>query len=227
MNWTDNIEVINDDCMFYLKDFPDNHFDLAIIDPPYGINIGKQGLGEGGGTYRKPKKYKRGDWDSSSPEWEYFHEVRRVSKNQIIWGANHFISKIPFNSSCWIIWDKNNGGSDFADGELAWTSFKKPVRIFKWTWSGYIQQEMGDRKEQRIHPTQKPRQLYNWLLDNYAKEGDLILDTHLGSGSHAIACHERHFNLTAYEIDTDYYNAAYKRFKQVTAQTTIFDSNQL
>lgn len=147
----------------------------------------------------------------------------RVSKNQIIFGANHFISKIPFDSSCWIVWDKDNGdGSGYADCELAWTSFKTAVRRLRHRWAGMLQEYMGDKKEIRIHPTQKPVSLYKWLLKNYAKQGDKILDTHLGSGSIAIACYDMGFDLTGYEIDKDYYDGAVKRIEHHKKQITLF-----
>jgi site-specific DNA-methyltransferase (adenine-specific) len=220
MELTDKIRIYNEDCLEELKKMPDNFFDLAIVDPPYGININKQSQGKGGGVAKKIEYIKK-DWDSASPDKLYFEELKRTSKNQIIWGANHFISKIPFDSSCWIIWDKDNGETDFADCELAWTSFKTSVRKYKWKWSGMLQQDMKN-KEQRIHPTQKPIKLYEWLLNNYAKQGDRILDTHLGSGSIAIACHNRGYDLTAYEIDQDYFEATTKRIKDHIAQLTLF-----
>ncbi len=216
------IELLHIDCMDFMKDCKDNQFDLAIVDVPYGLNITKQSLGEGGGTYRKPKKYKRGEWDSAAPNKQYWEELFRTSKNQIIWGANHFISKIPFDSSGWIFWDKNNGGSDFADGELAWSSFDIPLRKYKYTWSGYIQGRMGNNKETRIHPTQKPVYLYRWSLKKYAKKGDTILDTHGGSMSLAIACDIEGFDLTLCEIDKDYYDDGVKRFNIHKAQKTLF-----
>jgi len=200
--------------------YEDNYFDLAIVDPPYGIDVTNQSQGKGGGVAKKIE-YKKTDWDKYAPNIQYFKEIKRVSKNQIIWGANHFISKIPFDSSCWIVWDKDNGDTDFADCELAWTSFKTSVRKIKWKWSGMLQQNMKN-KEQRIHPTQKPVKLYEWLLMNYAKEGDKILDTHLGSGSIAIACHNLGFDFTACELDKDYYEAAIKRLKEHQAQQRLF-----
>lgn len=216
--------ITNEDNMELMARYEDKHFDLAIVDPPYGISIGKQSLGEGGGLYRKPKKYKRGDWDNEVPKNDYWEELFRVSKNQIIWGGNYFdLAPTP----CFLFWDKNNGGSDFADGELAWTSFKSPVRKYKYTWSGFVQQRMGAKKEARIHPTQKPVALYEWLLKNYAKEGDKILDTHLGSGSIAIAVDRMNkiegmnLTLTACELDEDYYKAAMKRINEQTSQTAI------
>jgi site-specific DNA-methyltransferase (adenine-specific) len=200
--------------------YPDKYFDLAIVDPPYGIDVTNQSQGKGGGVAKKTE-YKKTNWDKESPDNDYFLELQRVSKHQIIWGANHFISRIPFNSSCWIVWDKDNGDTDFADCELAWTNFNTAVRKVKWKWSGMLQQDMKN-KEHRIHPTQKPVKLYEWILMNYAKEGDKILDTHLGSGSIAIACHNLGFELTACELDKDYYEAAIKRLDQHKAQQRLF-----
>jgi site-specific DNA-methyltransferase (adenine-specific) len=208
--------------MDLMAEMPDDCVDLAICDPEYGINVNKMNLGEGGGLYRQPKTYKRGSWDNKPPDKEYFDELFRVSKNQIIWGGNYFISKILKDSSCWIFWNKNNGGSDFADGELAWTSFNKPVRIFKYTWSGFIQENMGRNKEVRIHPTQKPVALYRWLLQNYAKEGDLIFDSHSGSGSCAVACVEERFNYIACELDPDYHKASLERLQPYLDQGRLF-----
>jgi site-specific DNA-methyltransferase (adenine-specific) len=168
-------EVFLMDCMEGMKLYPDKYFDLAVVDPPYGIGITKQSLGEGGGLYRKPKTYKRGEWDLLPPTDQYFYELQRVSKNQIVWGGNYFnLSPTP----CFIFWDKNNGGSDFADGELAWTSFNSPVRKFKYTWSGFIQGGMGTFKEDKIHPTQKPIALYSWIYAKYLPQGGKVIDTH-------------------------------------------------
>jgi len=158
------IDLKNMDCLEAMKQINDNEFDLSIVDPPYGIGINKQSQGKGGGVAKKIQ-YTKKNWDSSAPQKQYFNELIRVSKNQIVWGANHFISKIPFDSSCWIVWDKDNGNTDFADCELAWTSFKTSVRKFKWKWQGMLQQDMRN-KEIRIHPTQKPVKLYEWILDN-------------------------------------------------------------
>jgi len=201
--------------------YPDNHFELAIVDPPYGIgessnnNKSRSKLG-------KSKDYGNKNWDDNSPNKEYFTELKRVSKNVIIWGANHFIENIPnANSSCWIVWNKENGENDFADCELAYCSFKSAVRKIDLRWHGMLQHDMKN-KEIRIHPTQKPVKLYEWLLMNYAKEGDKILDTHLGSGSIALACHNLNFDLTACELDTEYFNAAMKRLKQHKQQLKMF-----
>lgn len=159
--------------------------------------------------------------DVSAPSAEYFSELRRVSRNQIVWGANHFIDRLPHPSPCWIVWDKLNGDNDFADCELAWTSFKSSVRKFEYRWAGMLQGNMAE-KEIRIHATQKPVALYKWLLANYANAGDKILDTHLGSGSIAIACHYAGHHLTACELDADYYKAACERIDRETRQQTLF-----
>ena len=215
-----NIKLYNADCVEVMKTFKDKQFNLAIIDPPYGI-------GEDGsknhtrGNLAKPQDYKpyAGN-DANAPDAEYWIELFRISKNQIVWGANHFISKLPFDSSCWIVWDKDNTG-DFADCELAWTSFNTAVRKFKWTWNGMLQQNMKN-KQKRIHPNEKPIQLYKWLLQNYAKEGDTILDTHFGSLSIGIACHDMKFDLTAIELDADYYDQAKQRLIYHQRQLTLF-----
>ena len=213
-------EVFNMDCVEAMKSYPDNYFELAIVDPPYGI-------GEDGsknhtrGELAVAKNYKSfSGQDKEPPSHEYFEELIRISKNQIIWGANHFISRIPFDSSCWVVWDKDNGETDFADCELAWTSFKTALRKFKWKWSGMLQQDMKN-KESRIHPTQKPVALYRWLLQNYAKEGDKILDTHLGSGSSRIAADMEGFDFTGYELDKDYFDASVKRFNEYKKQIKL------
>ena len=212
------INIYNKDCLEAMKEMSDNQFDLAIVDPPYGIDM--DGGNIGGNNLTKAKDYTKKDWDKSAPSREYFIELKRVSKNQIIWGANHFIQNIPkANSSCWIVWDKDNTGN-FADCELAYTSFKSAVRKYKFRWNGMLQGDMKN-KEHRIHPTQKPVKLYEWLLMNYAKEGDKILDTHLGSGSIAIACHNLGYDLEGYELDKEYYDNALKRIKQHQAQLRL------
>jgi site-specific DNA-methyltransferase (adenine-specific) len=209
----------NMDCMDLLKATPDKFYDLAIVDPPYGINVSKTG-NVGGNKLAKAKDYGAKEWDAFSPDSEYFLELQRVSKNQVVWGANHFMEKINKGSPCWIVWDKDNSGN-FADCELAFTSFKTAARLFKYTWNGMLQGDMKN-KESRIHPTQKPVKLYEWLLTNYATPGDKILDTHLGSGSHAIACNNLGFDLTACELDKDYFEASVKRIKQASAQERLF-----
>lgn len=211
------IELHNIDCMEYLATCEDNAFELAIVDPPYGI--GESGLTNyTRSKLARAKNYKPfAGGDKNAPSEEYFTELERVSKNQIMWGANHYRAQ---NSSAWIVWDKLNGENDFADAELAYTSFQTAVRVFRFKWAGMLQGDMKN-KEQRIHPTQKPVKLYEWLLMNYAKEGDRILDTHLGSGSIAIACHNLDFDLVGCELDTDYFNAAQKRLKAHQSQLRI------
>jgi site-specific DNA-methyltransferase (adenine-specific) len=213
--------------------YPDKYFELAIVDPPYGINEnGLSNHSRGGitgfngkktGKKIEPTKYKAFAGNDSKPmSKEVFQEVQRVSVNQIIWGANHFIENIPnANSSCWVVWDKKNGENDFADCELAYTSFKSAVRKFEYKWNGMLQEDMAN-KELRIHPTQKPVALYKWLLSKYAKPNDKILDCFLGSGSIAIACHDYNFDLTACELDKHYFDLAMKQINQHTAQTKLF-----
>lgn len=211
------VDILNMDCMEYMRSLPDNAFDLAIVDPPYGI--GESGGKDSRNRVKSPT-YKKKNWDDFAPSKYYFVELQRVSKNQIIWGANHFAAHIVNpSSSCWIVWDKLNSG-DFADCELAYTSFKTAVRKFSFAWNGMIQGDMKN-KEIRIHPTQKPVKLYEWLLANYAKEGDRILDTHLGSGSSAIAAHYGGFDFVGTELDADYYEAAKARFERETAQNAF------
>lgn len=219
MNLGNNIKITNEDNMELMSRYPDNYFELAIVDVPYGIKQGGDKNHTRGGL-ATAINYKPFN-DNQSPELSYFSELLRVSKNQIIWGANHFISKIPFDSSCWVVWDKMNGSSDFADCELACTSFRTAVRLFRFRWSGMLQGNMKN-KERRIHPTQKPVQLYKWLLSYYAKPNDKILDTNLGSGSLAIACHDMGFSLTACELYKDYFDGAIKRIKQHQDQQNLF-----
>jgi site-specific DNA-methyltransferase (adenine-specific) len=215
------ITITNEDNMELMARYPDKYFDLAIVDPPYGI--GEDGSrNHSRGKFAVSKNYKSfAGNDISSPDIKYFNELKRISKNQIIWGANHFISKIPYDSSCWIVWDKDNGETDFADCELAWASFKTSVRKFKFKWQGMLQENMKN-KEIRIHPTQKPVALYKWILDKYAKQGNKILDTHLGSGSIAIACHDYGYDLTACELDKEYYEKAVYRLNKHQMQQSLF-----
>lgn len=211
------------DCMAGMAEIPDKYFELAIVDPPYGSNniIGGYTAGKGGGV-AKQRQYHKALWSQKRPENEYFTELFRVSQNQIIWGANHFISLMPKDSSCWIVWDKQNGvGSSFADCELAWGSFESAVRKFVFRWAGMLQGNMAE-KEIRVHPTQKPVALYKWLLKNYAKPGDKILDTHVGSGSSIIACIDMGFEYMGFEIDAEYHAAATKRINQFKSQLKLF-----
>lgn len=201
------INFYNEDCLEEMKKMQDNQFDLAIVDPPYGI--GMDGKNNWSGSKHEVK-----EWDNDAPSKEYFNELMRISKNQIVWGANHFISRMPFDSKCWLIWDKKNDGFSFADGEMAWTSFDTAVRFFRY--------HRCQQTDKRIHPTQKPIKLYEWLLMKYANKGDKILDTHGGSHSIALACHNLNFDLDIYEIDKDYHNAAKKRFKEHISQQRLF-----
>ena len=198
-----NIQLINIDCMEYMKTIPDKHFDLAIVDPPYGLGLDGGQLGY--------SKHVKKEWDTEHPKEDYFNELFRVSKNQIIWGFNHFMHLLKPTKAV-IFWNKHQNGY-FAEGELAWCS----IGTVKYFDRAY-QKDIGNK----IHPTQKPIELYKWCLSNYAKEGDKILDTHLGSGSIAIACHDYKFELTACEIDKDYYDAAVKRYSNYIAQTSLF-----
>lgn len=213
-------EVYNSDCLEAMRAMPDNAFELAIVDPPYGI--GEDGeKNHSRGKYAPATMYAAKSWDDKPPSSEYFNELLRVSKNQIVWGANHFISRLPFDSSCWVVWDKQNGLNDFADCELAWASFPSAVRRFTFRWAGMLQGDMAN-KESRIHPTQKPVALYAWLLQNYAKPGDKILDTHLGSGSSRIAAYDLGFDFVGYELDKDYFDAQEERFKNHCSQPRLF-----
>lgn len=211
----------NMDCVEGMKQFPDKYFDLAIVDVPYGIGECRD-KNHTRGKVAKPKDYKAfiGN-DLQSPDKQYFDELFRVSKNQIIWGANHFISKIPYDSHCWIVWDKDNTG-DFADCELAWTSFDSAVRKFKYRWNGMLQENMKN-KEFRIHPTQKPVALYEWLLSRYAKDGDIILDTHVGSASSLIACYNTNHKFIGFELDKHYYKLSKERLDREMSQMRLFD----
>ena len=211
------IQITNEDNMELMARYPDNYFDLAIVDPPYGINADKRQENLAGKTIGnnrgKYKKYHITNWDNEIPKKEYFNELFRVSKEQIIWGGNYFFD---VNLSGIIIWNKGINGV-FKDGELAKTSFNT-FKIFSMSRAdAYINN--GDEK---IHPTQKPKELYKWLLDKYAKEGDKILDTHLGSGSIAIACHDYKFDLTACELDKEYFDQAMQRINNHMAQLKLF-----
>jgi site-specific DNA-methyltransferase (adenine-specific) len=217
------IEIHNIDCMEYMKGLDDNAFELAIVDPPYGIDAGNTFSGKErksgkGASYKTAFASK--DWDKGIPDEAYFNELMRVSKNQIVWGANYMSHLLP-PSMGWIVWDKDNGTTKFSDAELAFSSFDRALRLHKYTWNGMIQGDMKN-KESRIHPTQKPVKLYEWLLANYAKDGDRILDTHLGSGSSAIAAHYGGFDFVGCELDEDYFKAAKERISRETAQVALF-----
>ena len=210
------INLTNEDNMELMSRYPDNYFELAIVDPPYGIK--RDGQQE---TFTKNRKHKRKHhkkkaWDSATPDQNYFNELKRVSINQVIWGANYFVEFLSEGTMGWVFWYKGQDGLTMSDGEFAFTSFHKATRQININRS-FIAKNGGS-----IHPTQKPVKLYEWLLMNYANEGDKILDTHLGSGSIALACHNLGFDLTGCELDTEYYEAACKRLKRHQAQLTIF-----
>jgi len=221
-------EVYLEDCVTALKRYADNHFDLAIVDPPYGIGADKaqnnaalsrikaEGKSKAG---RGWKLYHETDWDNETPTAEYWAELFRVSKNQIVWGGNYFTEYLP-PSMGWILWDKGQRDFSLADGELAWTSFNKALRIFEMSRG----KALAKNNEQggRFHPTQKPEMLYDWILKNYAKEGNLILDTHLGSGSSRIAAYKGGFNFVGFEIDQEYYEKQEKRFNDFKSQLRLF-----
>lgn len=210
-----NIKLYNADCMEVMKTFKDKQFDLAIVDPPYGISVN---MNAGRKKDTKSKKREAKKWDNEIPDESYFKELFRVSKNQIIWGANHMIDRIKINSKGWIFWDKCvAAGCTFSDGELAWTSFDQSLKKIVSPWSGFIGAE-----GEKFHPTTKPIRLYKLLLQNYAKEGDTILDTHFGSLSIGIACHDLKFDLTAIELDKDYYEQAKQRLETHQRQLTLF-----
>jgi len=198
------------DCMDVMREFPDKHFDLAIVDPPYGI--GRDGSARTTSSHGGRKAHDFKGWDASPPNAQYFAELYRVSKNQIIWGANYYPQHLP-PSMGWVFWDKGQRICN-SDGELAFSSFDRALRVIEINRVELL-------KDGTIHPTQKPVKLYRWLLENYAKPDHRILDTHLGSGSHAIACHYAGMHLTACEIDADYYAAACARIARETAQMTL------
>lgn len=213
----------NMDCMEGMKQFPDKYFDIAIVDPVYGdVTQGGYMFGQGGECAAKRKDYHFGLWSQAKTGREYFDELRRVSKNQIVWGGNYFCDCLP-TSQGWVVWDKQHpDGVKFADCELAWTSFNVATRIFRFMWNGMLQGNMKE-KEFKIHPTQKPVVLYEWLIDKFCKPGDIILDTHVGSGSSLIAFSRRNHNYVGFEIDPIYYEKTKARVENETAQTSIFN----
>jgi site-specific DNA-methyltransferase (adenine-specific) len=198
--------------------YPDKYFDLAVVDPPYGIGAGSVNFQSG--TRKKPSKFHKViDWDNAIPTAEYWEQLFRVSKNQIVWGGNYMTEFLP-PSRCWIFWDKGTGDNSYADGELAWCSFDKVVKKYSRFWSGANAKERGDID--RVHPTQKPISLYDWIFNNYASEGQLILDTHLGSGSSRIAARKNKLNFTACEIDKEYFDKQEQRYQTFISQLTLF-----
>ena len=224
---TANIQIFNSDCLTAMKAMKNNEFDLAIVDPPYGINEGKQHMirqraQKASHKWQsfndsKKKNYKISEWDNHRPDKEYFDELKRVSKRQIIWGGNYYADLLE-PSGGWIFWDKNNFMPTFSDGELAYVSHTNSIKKFDYLWAGFKKREQVSR----FHPTQKPVPLYHYCLYNYAKEGYKILDTHLGSGSSAIACWDMNYDLTAFEIDKDYYEAALIRLDLHKQQLKLF-----
>ena len=222
------INMIHADCMIEMAKMPDKAFELAIVDPPYGINadgrqndaalarIKAEGKSKAG---RGWKLYKQTEWDSGIPDKKYWNELFRVSKNQIIWGGNYFTDFLS-PSMGWIVWNKGQRGFSLADGELAWTSFDIAMRIFDYSRAEALQ-------DGRIHPTQKPVALYKWLLSRYAKPGDKILDTHGGSGSICIACHDLGHDLTWMELDEDYYKVAVSRYQLHAAQIDLISPEEM
>ena len=213
-----NIELLNMDCLLYMKQCEDKQFDLAIVDPPYGIGAGSKGfINRNTANKNAEKFYRDNDWDKVRPTKEYFDELKRISKNQIVWGGNYFTDLLE-PARCYIVWDKKTGDNSYADCELALTNIDGNARIYTKFWLGAHAKDGYDR----IHPTQKPVNLYKFLLQNFAKQGMKIVDTHLGSGSIAIACHNLHRNLIACEIDPEYHNNAVERLKMHQRQTRLF-----
>lgn len=208
------IEISNEDNMILMSRYPDKYFDLAIVDPPYGLGFGtfNRTNKDSNGVRFKADKYKNGDWDACGPNDGYFRELFRVSKNQIVWGGNYFPQLWQGPTRGIIFWNKQNPVKNFSDGELAWTSFDRVAKQFDFRYYGNLEGKTS--APEKIHPTQKPVYLYRALLEDYAKKGDKILDTHLGSGSIAIACDEMGFDLVACELDPEYYKAALKRLKE-------------
>lgn len=215
-------EVFNVDCLEYMQTVPDKFFDLAVVDPVYGDLVTKGGyMANTSSVMAKNKDYHISLWSQNKTGKKYFDELFRVSKNQIVFGGNYFVEEVNLNSSCWIVWNKENGQNDFADCELAWTSFKTAVRIFNFRWQGMLQGDMKN-KEHRIHPTQKPVALYDWIFKNYAKAGDKIFDSHLGSQSSRISAHKAGLDFWGTELDPQYFQAGCERYEKFISQLNLF-----
>lgn len=197
------------DCMDALPNIPDKYFDLAVVDPPYGINFAKKHTGPGW-VERESK-----DWDKSIPKKGHFRELFRVSKNQIIWGGNYFTEFLP-PSMGWIVWNKGQHDFSLADGELAWTSYKRALRVFDYS------RALSNLNRSGFHPTEKPVALYSWIFEKYAEKGNKILDTHLGSGSSRIAAYDAGLDFVGFEVDRDYFDAQEKRFQEHVSQASLF-----
>lgn len=215
-------EVYLMDCVAGLRHYPDKYFDLAVVDPPYGIGFStfNRTNKDSNGNRYKANKYKNGNWDEQIPQLEYFTELIRVSKNQIVWGGNYFPCLWELGGKGFIFWYKQNPVANFSDGELAWTSFDRPAMCFDFRYYGGLQGNTS--AESKIHPTQKPIQLYDWLFEKFAERGNLILDTHLGSGSSRIAADKAGLNFVGFEVDEEYFNAANKRFENYKSQLRMF-----
>ena len=216
------MQLYNDDCLNVMRLMADKSVDLILTDPPYGIGAAdyKRGGTQHGASAAPSKEYGSLDWDNAPPGREYFDEMMRVSKHQIIFGGNHLVEYLR-NSACWIVWDKDNGNNGYADCELAWCSFSSAVRRFKYRWHGMLQQDMKN-KEDRIHPTQKPVRLFEWILEKYAEPGWTIMDPFLGSGSTAIAANRLGFDFIGVEREQTYFEAALERIPRETAQQALF-----
>jgi len=202
-----------------LRDLSTGFCDMILTDPPYGVGWDKRAAW-GSDNCAPVGQYGRQLWDSTPPDTKTMDEIRRVSKNQIVWGGNHFAAALG-NSSCWLVWNKDNTGG-YADCELAYTNFPSAVRMFTWRWNGMLQQEMGSRKETRYHPTQKPVPLFVWCLLNYSKPGDLIIDPYSGSGTTALACHKTGRRFICIEREREYHEIAQQRYADLVAQQELF-----
>jgi len=216
------IKLIQGDCLDYMKTLEDNSIDVVVTDPPYGIGEAA-GKNKSRGTKLFPSKdFGSNDWDNQRPSIEIFNEILRVSKNQVIFGGNYF-ADLLLPSSCWLVWDKNNGSTDFADCELAWTSFKTAVRYFKYTWNGFMQGNISNKKnnEKRVHPTQKPLPLMEWVIKNYTKESDTILDPFMGSGTTGVACMNFNRKFIGIEKEEQFFQVATDRIEAAAAQTSF------
>jgi site-specific DNA-methyltransferase (adenine-specific) len=206
------IKLILGDCLTEMRKMPYKSVDLILTDPPYGINSHSKNASRG--KLAIAKDYGKCEWDKQIPHKQIFDEMFRVSKNQIIFGGNYFVEYLT-NSPCWIFWDKDNGANDFADGELAYTSFKSAVRKIKWRWNGMLQEDMK-HKDIRVHPTQKPVGVMKWLLNKYSSQEHTILDPFLGSGTTAVACKELNRNCIGIEISPEYYKIAEQRIRNTS-----------